>query len=56
MTVKETIIAALQKDGYDMITACEIAADYIKELLQKPAGKYIYHTNTSKITIIKKDS
>jgi hypothetical protein len=38
--VKEALIAALQRAGYDTMTACEHAARMVRELQARPSGRY----------------
>ena len=55
-TIRETLMDVLTQNGYDTISACEIAELYMAELRQKPAGEYCYYVSfpdkTLKISII----
>jgi len=54
--VKETIVELLRKEGYDFITACEIANNTIKEFKNsgKKKARYVFKSGTS-ITLQKED-
>ena len=52
-TVKETIVAALQRAGYDTVTACEHAQRKIQELKASPAGRYRITAGDKIITVDK---
>jgi hypothetical protein len=57
MTLKETIIEALQKDSYNFLTACEIATNMLKEVATMKAGKHTIYAGkniVTKITFTKK--
>ena len=47
--VKEQIIAILQKQGFDTITACEIATGLVAELRAKAPGLYTYQVGKTNI-------
>jgi predicted GNAT family acetyltransferase len=50
MTLKETIIVELQKLGYDTITACNLASDKIKEIVNYPKGKHKIYIDKTEIS------
>ena len=52
-TIKETIIAALQRAGHDTVTACEHAQRKIEELKVSPAGRYRIIAGDRLITVDK---
>ena len=54
MNVKETFVDILTKEGYDVVTACEIATESIKEILSRPPGKYILLSKFHSITVHRK--
>ena len=49
--IKEQIIAILQKQGFDTITACEIATSLIAELHTQVPGLYTYQVGRTNIEI-----
>lgn len=38
MTIKEQLVEIIRKQGYDFVSACELADNYIKEF--KASGKH----------------
>ena len=40
MSVKETLIKVIMEQGFDGITACDIASETIADLKTKPSGTY----------------
>ena len=51
MTIKETIIKALQEDGLDTMTACELATAKVAELIRLPPGRYRFYAGNLAITV-----
>lgn len=51
MNAKEELVDMLVTEGYDMLTAHEIATKYIKEVLERGPGTYTYHTDSQSITL-----
>lgn len=54
MTVKEALIEALRRDGYDVMTACELAHEKMQEIATFPAGEHSVHTRTETVTFTKR--
>lgn len=50
--IKEKIIEALVKAGYDTMTACQLAYNKIKELQNFPSGEYTFIAGNETITVI----
>ena len=52
MTVKETLVEALRKVGYDFITACEIAHEQLQEFLKSDQKEktFVVHDKFGKCT------
>jgi hypothetical protein len=50
-TVKETLVRALQRAGYDTITACELASAKVAELQASPPGRHGVNVGKERITI-----
>ena len=55
MNLKEILITMLKEDGYDTITACEIAYEKIKEIKKFSPGKYKIHSKKQYVKIIIKN-
>ena len=53
MAVKETFVAALQRAGYDTITACEHASAKMTEIKSWPPGRYHVIAGDVVLTIVK---
>lgn len=53
MTVKERLVEIIQSAGYDMLTACELAEQVIREVKQDTRRKIVYYVGNVEI-IIKK--
>lgn len=49
--IKETIIAALQRAGYDTMTACELAYAKVQELKRSAPGRYTFQAGNESITV-----
>jgi len=43
MTAKEQLVEMLRKAGYDMLTACEHADEFLKKVGDRPDPKMTYH-------------
>ena len=51
MNAKETIVTAMQRAGYDTLTACEHARDIITEFIQSGKQQCGYTCGNELITI-----
>ena len=49
--MKEQLVKILQGEGYDMISACEIAAGFIADTKLLEPGVHKFYTDTTSIKI-----
>ena len=54
MTVKEQIIELIQSQGYDFLTACEMASEAIQEFLTQPEPRRTFYIGACSWTLKKK--
>jgi hypothetical protein len=53
-SLRELIIKALQDSGYDTMSACKHATDFMPEIYAMPKGKHVIYCGKYEITFIKK--
>ena len=54
MPIKERLIELIQSQGYDVLTACKLADEIIKEVKQDKRKKITYYIGNIQFTIKKK--
>lgn len=56
MTVKEQIVEIIQSQGYDLLTACELADETIKEFLESGYKSNTYTIGNRRFKLERKQS
>ena len=56
MSVKEIIANKLVDEGYDFVTALELATKCLEEARTRGPGQYTYHTDKLTITFMIKET
>ena len=51
MTIKERLVAALMDDGHSFVPACEAASELIRDLKNRPPGRYRIGAGKVSLTI-----
>ena len=51
MNTKDKLVDLIRSEGYDFITACELASECIKKFLESGQKRAIYHIGKTSFTL-----